>query len=180
MRTPLAWQLSAGEVAAVEEGLLLRRADAAEHRIAVREAAEAADDIGVPFRPFQAVGVIARAIERDRPFLISELLRMHEWQIEKAEQVGKRAVEAVEDGAAGDGMRQRVTREHARLPAEHVARELIEQDEQRQRTLRVRFPIGELAGGGGFMQLEEAPADVVIESGVLLEPCLLYTSPSPR
>src|ERR1039458_6332790 len=80
MRTPLAWQLSAGEAAAVEEGLLLRRADPAEHRIAVREAAEAADDIGVPFRPFQAVGVIARAIERDRPFLISEFLRMHEWQ----------------------------------------------------------------------------------------------------
>src|SRR5450756_1769391 len=134
MRTPLAWQLSAGEAAAVEERLFLRGADAAEHRIAVPEAA---DDIGVPFRPFQAVGVVARAIERDRPFLISQLLRMHERQIEKAEQVGKRAVEAVEDGAAGDGMRQRVTREHARLPAEHVARELIEQDEQRQRALRV-------------------------------------------
>ena len=66
---------------------------------------------------------------------------MLERQIEKAAHVGKGAVEAVEDGAAGNGACQRIGGESARLAAEHVARKLVEQDEQRQRALRRYAPI---------------------------------------
>src|SRR5262245_56336586 len=48
---------SAGEAVIVEEGLFLGRGCAPEHRIAVREAPEAPDDIGVQFRPAQEVSV---------------------------------------------------------------------------------------------------------------------------
>jgi uncharacterized ferredoxin-like protein len=58
------------EAAAVEECLFLRRAYAAKHGIAMGKAAETADDIGVKFRPFQAIGVVMRAMDRDRVFLV--------------------------------------------------------------------------------------------------------------
>ena len=119
---------SSGKSAAVEECLFLRSADTAKHRVAVREVAEAANDVGVQFRPFQAVCIPARAKERDRLFLVGENFRMLERQIEKATQVGERAVETVEDGAAGDGLGRRIGGEGARLSAEHIARELIEQN----------------------------------------------------
>ena len=46
--------------AVVEKGLLLLGGDAAEQRVAMREAAEPADDVGVLLRPFQQVGVAGR------------------------------------------------------------------------------------------------------------------------
>ena len=65
---------SAGKATAVEKGLLLRRGGAAEHGVAVRKAAEAADDVGVPLRPFQPVGVALRAVEGDGLFLVGQIL----------------------------------------------------------------------------------------------------------
>jgi hypothetical protein len=48
---------SALETAAVEEGLLLGRGLPSKHRIAMRKAAEPADDVGVDVRPFEIVFV---------------------------------------------------------------------------------------------------------------------------
>src|SRR5450631_3385187 len=162
---------SPGEPAAVEERLFLRRGDAAEYGVAVREAAEAADDVGVDFRPFQPVGVADRLVKRKAALLIGEVFRVFEWQIKEAAQLGWHlAIEAAHQGAGGNCPRQWIADEGARLPAEHVARELIEQNEQRQRAFRVGFPSGEFAGGGSFVNFKEAAANVVVESGVLLEP----------
>ena len=47
--------------------------------------------------------------------------------------------------------------------AEHVARKLVEQDEQRERAFRRLLPGGELAGRRGFVDGEKAPADFVVE-----------------
>src|SRR5262249_54983779 len=74
---------SAREAAAVEERLLLRGGCAAEHGVAVGESAEAADDVGVQFRPFEGVGIAARAVERDAALLVGEILGMLERQIEE-------------------------------------------------------------------------------------------------
>src|SRR5215467_8548545 len=60
---------SAAETAVVEKLLFLRRRDAAENRVAVRETAEAADNIGVDFSPFQAVGIAGCLVESDTAFL---------------------------------------------------------------------------------------------------------------
>ena len=50
------------------------------------------------------------------------------------------------------------------IAAEHVARKLIEQDEQRQRAFGGLLPSGEFAGGGGFVGREKAPADFLVEA----------------
>ena len=138
----------------------------------MRETAKLVDDVGVQFRIFQALGVAMHAIEGERPLLVGTILRMHERQIEKGAHVGRGAIEAVKDGAAGDRPRQRVCGEGARLPTEHVARKLVEQDQQRERTLRALLPFGVLGGGGDLVEAEKMPADFVIERGVLFKPAL--------
>ena len=62
-----------GEAAAVEEGLLLGRGGAAEHGVAVREAAEAADDVGVQLGPFQIMSAspVARHSAQQRSWSAS-------------------------------------------------------------------------------------------------------------
>ena len=78
MRTP-----SAGEAAGVEKGLLVRCRSAAEHRVAMRETAEAADDVGVELGPFQQFGVARPRAQREASFLIGERFGMLERQIEE-------------------------------------------------------------------------------------------------
>src|ERR1043165_3653309 len=138
-----------GEAAVVEELLLRRRGHAAEDRVAMRETAEAANNIGVDLGPFQAIGIARRFVKRQAAFLILHVFRMLERQIEEAAQVGEGAVEAVENGAAGDGTCQRIGGESPRLSAKHVARKLVEQDEESERALRACFPFGQVAGGRG-------------------------------
>jgi hypothetical protein len=136
----------------------------------VREAAETADDIGMQFRPFDTVG-IARGLEQShRALLIGEVFRVLERQIEEAAHVGDGAVEAVKNGAAGNFARQRVGGEGALVTAEHVARKLVEQNEQRQRAFGIPLPCDELAGGGVFVELEKAAVDFLIERRIFLEP----------
>src|SRR5262245_20342148 len=56
---------SPGEPAGIQKRLLFGRGGAAQYLVAVREAAEAADDVGVVLGIFQAVIVAERAVERD-------------------------------------------------------------------------------------------------------------------
>ena len=66
---------------------------------------------------------------------------MHERQIEEAALLLRHLpVEAALDGAIGDGAGSRIRLVGARLPAEHVAGELIEHDDERERALRRRLP----------------------------------------
>ena len=52
----------------------------------MREPAEAADDVGVNFRPFQVFGVSDRLVERDAALLVGEVFRVLERKIEEATQ----------------------------------------------------------------------------------------------
>src|SRR6188474_122924 len=74
---------SALEPAAIQKRLFLRRGRAAEHGVAMREAAEAADDVAVLFGVFQIV-ITRRAIKFDAADLVGQFLRMHERQEQEA------------------------------------------------------------------------------------------------
>ena len=72
-----------GETAAVEEGLFFRRGLAPEHLVAVGEAAEAADDVGVQLRPLQKFGVTSRREQRAAMLLVGQMFGVLERQIEE-------------------------------------------------------------------------------------------------
>jgi hypothetical protein len=74
---------SARKPAAIEEGLLLRPGGAAQRRVAVREPPEATDDVGVSLGVFRELIVAVAAREREAAFLIGEIFRVLEWQIEE-------------------------------------------------------------------------------------------------
>ena len=69
---------SAPKSATIEKGLFLRRRRAPQDGIAVRKAAEPADDIGMILGVFQIVRLPALAKEFDATQLIGQMLRMHE------------------------------------------------------------------------------------------------------
>src|SRR5712691_10155244 len=147
-----------GKSTVVEEGLLLRAGGAAQHRIAVREAAEAADDLGVLLGVFEEFVIAISARQFDAALLIRQMLRMHERQIEKlALAVRDLAVEPAGDRTAGNGTRERIGQIGARVAAEHVAGKLVEHDGERQRALWRVLPSCELAAGSRRPQRREAP-----------------------
>src|SRR5713101_4708193 len=71
---------SAGKAAGVEEGLLLGPGGTAQHRVAVREAAE---DVGMLLGIFGESIIAVAARQHQAAFLVRKILRMHERQIEK-------------------------------------------------------------------------------------------------
>src|SRR3954468_19686766 len=81
-------------------------------------------------------------------------------------------VETPLDGTLGDRQRQRVGSESARGSAEHVARELIEDNDERQRAFRRRLPVGQPSRGGGLISGQEAFADRGVKGGVFRIPLL--------
>src|SRR5262249_38791445 len=91
---------SACKAAGVEEGLLLRPGGAAQRRVAVREPPEATDDVGMSLGVFRELIVAVAARERDAAFLIGDVFRVLERQIEELA-LGMRglSVEAASDGA---------------------------------------------------------------------------------
>ena len=74
---------SACKAAGVEEGLLLRPGGAAQRRVAVREPPEAADDVGMSLGVFRELIVAVAARECDAAFLIGDVFRVLERQIEE-------------------------------------------------------------------------------------------------
>jgi len=83
------------------------------------------------------------------------------------------AVVALRERVLRDVQRQRIGGKGARRATEHVARELIEQNDQRQAIARLVFPVRELAGGGLAVEREEARADLGVEGRALFEPALI-------
>src|SRR5207248_11434767 len=74
---------SAGKPAIVEKGLLLRRRGAAQDRVAMRETSEAANDIGMPLGVFAELIIVVAARQLQAAFLVREVFRVHERQIEE-------------------------------------------------------------------------------------------------
>ena len=117
------------------------------------------------------VRVAGRAVELDAAKLVGQFLRMHERQEEKAALVLRHVlVVAALERAIGGRARERIGREGARVAAEHVARELVEHDHQRERVFGGRLPGGKLAGRGGLIGREEFLADLGVERVVAREP----------
>src|SRR5688572_11175905 len=117
--------------------LFLRRAAAAEDRVAVGEAAELLDHVAMQDRVAQDLGIgrAALAAKLDRAVLVVEVFAMLERQIEEKALllVLEMEIEAAVDGPIGDEARLGVGGERTRRAAKHVARELIEAQQQRQR-----------------------------------------------
>src|SRR5215467_6524517 len=162
---------SACKAAGVEEGLLLRPGGAAQRRVAVREPPEATDDVGMSLGVFRELIVAVTARERDAAFLIGEVFRVLEREIEElAFGVRDLPVEPALDSAIGDGAGNSIGLVGARVAAEHVARELVEHDDERERTLRRLLPGRKLAVAAGVPEARKARRDIGVEGCVLLEP----------
>src|SRR6266851_6854138 len=116
---------------------LLRRRDSAEDRVAVREAAEALDDLDVGpavASEAAALGVAIIAItgqalgQSPCAALVGEIFAVVERHVEElAPGRRDRGIEAAGQCPVGGGERRRVGRIGARRGAEDVARDLIEQ-----------------------------------------------------
>jgi len=129
MHTP-----SAGEAVGVEKGLLVRCHRPSQHGVAMGKPAEAANDAGVELGVLCDFIVAQAACQLEASFLIGENLRMHERQIEEsALQLRHIVVEAALESAIGNGAGDRIGLVGPRLPAEHVARKLIENEDERER-----------------------------------------------
>src|SRR5439155_10754566 len=78
------------------------------------------------------------------------------------------------------GERQGVARERARRAAEHVARKLVEHDDQRKRSERGRLPAFALAARSALPGSEKPAADFRVERFRLLEPQFARPAPLAR
>ena len=144
---------------------------AAERAIAVGKAPEAANDVGMDLGVFFAFGIAGVAAQRDAALLVGEILRVHQRQIEEALlRQSEQPVGAPRDRRFGNRARRRIGCERARVAAEQVAGKLIEQDEERQRAVRRRPPVLELAGCRSPVSRKESCADLGVEGIVPLEP----------
>src|SRR5437773_8320595 len=95
---------------------------------------------------------------------------MHQRQIEELPLgVRQLPVEAAPKGAIGGRAGELVGRVTALITAEHIAGELVEYHDERQRALRRLFPIPELAFAGGVPEGRKAFCDLGIEQRVFLE-----------
>jgi hypothetical protein len=116
------------EATVFEVPLFLRSHVAPEDRIAVREAAEAANDVAMTER-VREVGLPKMPRQRHGTLLICQILGMGERQIEELGQlVIDGTIIAGLDGGIGDEPCMAVGGVSASRAAERIARELMEQD----------------------------------------------------
>ncbi|CAH1658121.1 hypothetical protein CHELA1G11_11368 [Hyphomicrobiales bacterium] len=161
------------EAAFIEKLLLFLRGVAAEQRIAMGEASEADDDRAMFLSERQTLSGAIGLVQGEAVVLVGEFLGMHERQIEELPLYGfDLAVEAAQDGASRHLAGESICREAAGAATEHVARELVEQDNEGKGRLGDRFPGRERTLSGLFVQREEAIADVLVEAQVLDIPTL--------
>jgi hypothetical protein len=137
----------------------------------VGEAAEPLDDVVMFLREAELIVVTERAEQGHRAALVLDVLAVLEGHVEEAA-LGRahRLVEAAVDRAPGDRQSERIGRELIGVAAQHVARELVEQDDGRDRVAGAAeegvghiFPLG-------LPQAEEALAYLGVERRVGLPP----------
>src|SRR5215470_5732789 len=115
---------------AIQKRLLLRRRDPAKHGVAVREAAEAADDIEVKLGILEGALVSGSPAEIAAALLVGQRFRVHVGEIEERPlRLGGLAVETALDRAARRGAGERIGGVHGGAAAEHIARKLVEHDD---------------------------------------------------
>ena len=107
----------------------------------MRKAAEPPYDVGMDFREFEVFRVIDATKQFDASLLIGELFRMHEGQVEKFKKRRLDAlVDAAGEGTAGDIASHRVGCKSLRRAAKHVARKLVEDNDERQHAVVGSLP----------------------------------------
>src|SRR5690348_11629359 len=148
---------SPAETTGVEERTFLRRGGPAQYGVAMRKTAEAADDVVVDACP--VVGVLARqrTMQEQRTLLVGQVFRMFERQIEERPQA--RFDLCIKPGLQRTPCiraRKSVGRISMCAAAEHVARNLVEQDQQGQSALRILHPVLEFAPRRGVVRLQKA------------------------
>src|ERR1041384_3486266 len=154
----------------LEELDLLGGGFSAESGVAVRKAAEARDDLVVASRAFDVLPV-GGVKQGKRAPLRREVLRVHERQVDKgALNRREQAVKLPRDRSSRRGERQGIARKRARRAAEHVARKLVEHDDQRERSERSGLPAFALAARSTLPGSEKAAADLRVERFRFLEP----------
>src|SRR5690348_5070357 len=133
--------------------------------------AEFLNNGAVFYRVAQLLGITQRFVQAHGAVMVDWRFRMHERQIDKLprRRLG-RLVEAARQRAIGGGTRQRIGREGARSAAKHVARKLIEQKHERERTLGTVLPVRKLAIRYRLMGRQKPRPDGSIEVVVLREP----------
>ncbi len=100
-----------------------------------------------------------------------QILGMGERQVEELRDlVLNRAIVPGPDGGIRNEPRMSVGRIHTRRAAKRIARKLIEQNNERQRAVGIRSPIGEFAPRGRLVRRKEALAEALVEGVVLCEP----------
>ena len=115
-----------------------------------------------------------RVEEGQRALLLRRRLGVLEGEVEEgAGEPGHRAVVTAGDGAVGDAPRDGVGGEGPRAVAVHVARELVEQDDQREGLAGALLPREELVGRGRRDEVAEALGELAVEGRVDREPALL-------
>ena len=116
----------------------------------------------------------ALAHQVDAALLVGGIFRMLQRQIEEHPVllVRQRQIEAAPDRRLGHGPRLRIGGKGLRRIAIHVARQLIEQDDQRQRAFRRFLPAIQFAGQSLLVGGLEILPDFVIEFRILVEPAL--------
>src|SRR5262245_34103107 len=82
------------------------------------------------------------------------------------------ADDSTEDGAGCDSARQCVCGKRPGVTAKHVARKLIQQDEQCHRAFSGLLPARELSGSRCLMGGEKTLPDLVVECRVFFEPAV--------
>src|SRR3954451_21445763 len=114
-------QRSAAASTAVEECLFLGFCLSSQRCIAMREAAETADDVDMQLTPADLLGVADTAKQCEPAFLVGQIFRVLERQVEELPVFfDELLIEAAADGAVGYCACQRVGGEGARTAAEHV------------------------------------------------------------
>ena len=151
----------AGKPAFGEEVQFLRRRYPPQHRIAMRETPEAANDVAVQFGKAQVFQVAQQLEHRHRALLVLQAFRVFERQVNEGAQLRRQlAVQPILDGAHGVMPRQPVGGKGVRSATETVARELVQQDLQGQRALGGIQPFLVPALGSGEMRVDEAPSEL--------------------
>jgi len=137
----------------------------------VRETAEGRDHLVMMLGP-AVVGRPLHTLEQGQlAVLAGHVLMVLERQVEEAAQVVRhQPVLPAIHRQHREMPRQRVGGEGVAGVAKAVARELVQQDQQRQRPLRRLRPVIQLAPGGGEMSRLEPVAEQGVEAVVLGEP----------
>jgi hypothetical protein len=137
----------------------------------MRKSPEFHDDVAMDCRISRSFRITERLVQSQGAILIGEQLRMHERQIKKRPHrlVGF-LVEAPGKGSVCHGASQRIGRERAGAIAEHVPGELVEQNQERERSLRGLFESREIAPRRCLMDCQKPRPDGLVEIFVDLEP----------